>query len=51
MHRYALIGSGSDDYLWILSRKPQLSDSVKTVILNEAIRRGYDTKQLIWVKQ
>ena len=50
-YQYALIGSGSDDYLWILSRKPQLADSVKTIVLNEAIRRGYDTKQLIWVKQ
>ena len=50
-YQYALIGSGSDDYLWILSRTPQLSDSIKTVILNEATRRGYDTNQLIWVKQ
>ena len=30
---------------------PQLADSVKTIVLNEAIRRGYDTKQLIWVRQ
>ena len=50
-YQYALIGSGSDDYLWILSRRSQLSDSIKTVILDEATRRGYDTKQLIWVKQ
>ena len=50
-YQYALIGSGSDDYLWILSRIPQLSDSIMTVILDEATRRGYDIKQLIWVKQ
>lgn len=50
-YQYALIGSGSDDYLWILSRTPQLSDSIKATILAEAQRRGYDTKQLIWVKQ
>lgn len=49
-YQYALIGSGSDDYLWILSRTPQLSDSIKTLILDEAQHRGYDTKQLIWVK-
>lgn len=50
-YQYALIGSGSDEYLWILSRTPQLSDSIKTLILDEAQHRGYDTKQLIWVKQ
>ena len=50
-YQYALIGSGSDDYLWILSRTSQLSDSIKTMILDEATRRGYDKKLLIWVKQ
>jgi lipocalin len=50
-YQYALIGSGSDDYLWILSRTPQLSADVKTTLLNEARRRGYDTSKLIWVKQ
>lgn len=48
-YRYALVGSSSDDYLWIISRTPQLSDDVKRVILAEAQRRGYDTSQLIWV--
>lgn len=50
-YQYALIGSGSDDYLWILSRTPKLTDDVKTTILTEAKRRGYDTERLIWVKQ
>ncbi|MBR1667026.1 MAG: lipocalin family protein [Bacteroidaceae bacterium] len=50
-YRYMLIGSGSDTYLWILSRTPQLSDSDRTTILTEAQRRGYDTTKLIWVKQ
>jgi len=50
-YRYMLIGSGSDDYLWILSRTPQLADSDRTAILNEAKSRGYDTDKLIWVKQ
>ena len=49
-YQYALIGSGSDDYLWILSRTPQLSDSIKIVILDEATCRGYDTRKLIWVR-
>lgn len=50
-YQYALIGSGSDDYLWILARTPRISDDVKHIILEEAKRRGYDTEKLIWVKQ
>ena len=46
-----LIGSGSDGYLWILSRTPQLADSDRTAILSEAKSRGYDIDKLIWVKQ
>ena len=50
-YRYMLIGSGSDKYLWILSRTPQLADSDRAAILSEAKRRGYDTDKLIWVEQ
>ena len=50
-YRYVLIGSGSDNYLWILSRTPLLSEEAKTIILSEAQRRGYDTDKLIWVRQ
>ena len=50
-YRYMLIGSGSDGYLWILSRMPQLADTDRTTLLAEAKRRGYDTDKLIWVKQ
>lgn len=46
-----LIGSGSDGYLWILSRMPQLADSDRAAILSEAKSRGYDTDKLIWVRQ
>lgn len=49
-YQYALIGSGSDDYLWILSRKPSLPDTVKPQVIKEAQRRGYDTSKLIWVR-
>lgn len=50
-YQYALIGSGSDDYLWILSRTPKLTEDVKATILSEAKRRGYASEKLIWVKQ
>lgn len=50
-YNYALIGSSSDNYLWILSRTPFLSDEIKKKLLSAATRRGYDVKKLIWVKQ
>lgn len=50
-YQWALIGSGSAKYLWILSRTPELSQETLNTILAEAQRRGYDTSKLIWVKQ
>ena len=50
-YQYALVGSKTDKYLWILSRTPVLDDATKSLILAEADRRGYDTNKLIWVKQ
>lgn len=50
-YRYALVGSRSPKYLWILSRQPYMSDEVKDAILAEAVRLGYDTSELIWVDQ
>ena len=50
-YSYALVGSGSDKYLWILSRTLELRDDDRKKILNEAKRRGYDTDRLIWVEQ
>lgn len=50
-YAYALVGSSSDKYLWILSRTPELPEGVKTKLLAIAERRGYDTTRLQWVKQ
>ncbi len=50
-YQWALIGSSSDNYLWILSRTPQLDERTKEHILAKARARGYDTSKLIWVKQ
>lgn len=50
-YRYALVGSKSSKYLWILSRTPQVPVEDMRGIINEAIRRGYDTSGLIWVEQ
>lgn len=50
-YQWALIGSSSDKYLWILSRTTKLEDNVKNLILHHAAKRGYDTSKLIWVEQ
>ena len=50
-YQYALIGGSTDDYLWILSRTPKLSDDVRKRVLNEVQKRRYDTSKLYWVTQ
>jgi lipocalin len=50
-YSHALVGSGSADYLWILSRTSDLPETAKAELLAEARRRGYDTGKLIWVRQ
>jgi apolipoprotein D and lipocalin family protein len=50
-YRWALIGSKSDKFLWILSRTPQLEKSVQGRIMDKARSLGYDLSQLYMVPQ
>ncbi|MEY8708305.1 TIGR01777 family oxidoreductase [Bacteroides faecichinchillae] len=50
-YNYALVGSSTDKYLWILSRTPQLPEEVKKKLVTAAERRGYDTTRLKWIEQ
>jgi apolipoprotein D and lipocalin family protein len=50
-YEYALVGSGSSKYLWILSRTPQLEEATLQKIIDVAEQKGYDTDKLIYVKQ
>lgn len=50
-YQWALIGSSSEKYLWILSRTPQLEDADKKHILQKMKERGYSKELLIWVEQ
>lgn len=50
-YNYALVGSKSSKFLWILSRTPKVPDDILKNILKEASDRGYDTGKLIWVEQ
>ncbi|APD06057.1 outer membrane lipoprotein Blc [Flavobacteriaceae bacterium UJ101] len=50
-YKWAAIGSKSDDYLWILSRTPELEKNTYDTILKLLHQRGYDIDKLIKVKQ
>lgn len=50
-YQYAVIGSRSDKYLWILSRTPQLPQSTINDLLIKIKKRGYDTSKLYFVPQ
>jgi len=50
-YQWAVIGSSSDDFLWILSRKPQLKQEVLNDLISRIKKRGYDTSKLQMVEQ
>ncbi|WP_345830103.1 lipocalin family protein [Erwinia sp. HDF1-3R] len=50
-YQHALICGPNRNYLWILSRTPTLTESVKETLLAKAQREGFDVSKLIWVKQ
>ena len=41
-YRYAVVGHPSRDYLWVLSRAPQMSDALYGELLERARQQGYD---------
>ncbi|MFG3451977.1 lipocalin family protein [Stutzerimonas stutzeri] len=44
----ALVGSPDRDYLWLLSREPEVNAATRDKLLDEARQRGYDVSGLIW---
>ncbi|MDA3891508.1 MAG: lipocalin family protein [Salinivirgaceae bacterium] len=50
-YQWAIIGSSSDKYLWILSRKPQMENEMYSELLEKLKKRGYDVSSLIKVEQ
>ena len=50
-YQWAVIGSSSDSYLWILSRSPQMPDDLYAILLEKIKKRGYDLSKLIKVLQ
>ncbi len=50
-YQYALVGSSSDDYLWILSRTTQMNEEIYNELVASAKERGYNTSFLYKVPQ
>lgn len=50
-YQWAIVGSKSDNYLWMLSRTPQISAKLYTELLEKISARGYKVDELIKVKQ
>lgn len=50
-YQYALVGSSSDKYLWILSRSKELSDTVREYLIGKIKERGFDTSKLLFTAQ
>lgn len=50
-YSYALVGSSSPKYLWILSRTPQMPDETYNLLIDKAKQRGYNLEKLIKVEQ
>lgn len=50
-YQWAIVGSSSDKYLWILSRTAQLNQDLYNKLLDKIKLRGYDVSQLIKVEQ
>ena len=50
-YQWAIIGSSSDKYLWILCRSPQMDENLYNELLNKLLNKGYDVNKLIKVEQ
>ncbi|MCB5187848.1 lipocalin family protein [Methylobacillus caricis] len=48
-YNFAMVAGPDRDYLWILSRTPQLSFPVKAELVSRAQALGFDTSKLIYV--
>lgn len=50
-YQYAFISGPDTDYLWLLSRTPDVSEALKQRFIAEAEKRGFDTSKLIFPDQ
>jgi apolipoprotein D and lipocalin family protein len=49
-YQYSLVAGPDRDYLWILSRTPELDDAILTRLVGKAAALGFPTDELIYVE-
>jgi apolipoprotein D and lipocalin family protein len=50
-YSYAFVSGFNRDYLWLLSRTPEVSDELRAEFVERAQAAGFDIDGLIWVDQ
>lgn len=50
-YNYAVVGSPSREYLWILSRTKSINENTKNKIIKKVDNLGFDSKKFIWTIQ
>jgi apolipoprotein D and lipocalin family protein len=50
-YSWALVGEPSGRYLWILSRSPQISSTLRADLVKQIKDRGYNARALYWTPQ
>lgn len=50
-YQYAMVTSGTKDFLWILSRTPKMDPVIYNKLINSALSNGFSLSNLIVVKQ
>lgn len=48
-YSHAYVSGGKDNYLWLLSRTPEITETLKQDFLAKSSALGYQTQDLIWV--
>lgn len=50
-YSYSLVCGPNKKYLWILAREPQMEESIRNGLIKKAKALGFNTDELIFVKQ
>jgi apolipoprotein D and lipocalin family protein len=50
-YSYSLVCGPNKKYLWILARGPQMEESIRNSLINKAKALGFNTDELIFVRQ
>lgn len=50
-YQYAFVSGPTNQYLWLLSRTPVINDDLKNLFIEKVEKLGFNSKEIIWVKQ